>query len=66
MKLVMFTSQLDVSARLILNVMDLPYAKTRAVESRLALLTRSPPVTRRAVVIRWSKVCHIYLLLGSE
>jgi hypothetical protein len=36
MKLVMFTSQLDVSAQLILNVMDLPYAKTRAVEGRLA------------------------------
>jgi len=36
MKLVMFTSQLGASARLILNVIDLPYAKTRAVEGRLA------------------------------
>jgi hypothetical protein len=49
------------------SVCVLPYAARRQpMENRLACLTRSPPVTRRAVVARWSKVCHFYLLLGSE
>ena len=45
----------------------LPYAaKRQPMENRLAGLTSSPPVTRRAVVARWTKVCHFHLLLGSE
>ena len=50
-----------------LSVCVLPYAARRKpMENRLAGLTRSPPVTRRAVVVRWTKVCHFHLLLGSE
>ncbi len=43
------------------------HAKTRAAVELASLLTRSPPMTRRAVVVWWTKVCHhIHLLLGSE
>src|SRR5215204_4206696 len=44
-----------------------PYAGRRQpMECRLAWLTRRPPVTRRALVVRWTKAFHFHLLLGSE
>jgi len=52
--------------RLIDMFMVVAYAARRdPLENRLAWLTRSPPVTRRACLIRWIRiqVCHIYLLL---
>ncbi len=33
------------------------------MENRLARLARRPPMTRRAAVIRWTKVFHLHLLL---
>ena len=37
------------------------------MENRLAMTDEEPrSLTRRAVVIRWTKVCHLHLLLGSE
>lgn len=42
----------------------LPYAaKREPIDNRLAGLTRSPPMTRRALVARWTQVCHFHLLL---
>jgi len=44
-----------------------PHAGRRQpMKNRLAWLTRSPPVTRRAVVVRWILVFHFHLLLVSE
>jgi hypothetical protein len=36
------------------------------MEHRLARLTKSPPVTRRAMVIWWTDGFHLHLLLGFE
>jgi hypothetical protein len=36
------------------------------MKHRLAWLTKGPPVTRRAMLIRWTNGFHLHLLLSSE